>query len=262
MNRDSIQKLLEQVASGESAPLEAMEELAQLPFQELSHSTLDLHRELRQGTPEVIFGQNKSTEQIWDNLSRVHQSHQKALATRVSRGKARRIMRDHPEAGLSYHDTARCLTLSLPPAKHDTTEPYVAIVTAGTSDLAVSDEAALTLQFLEHSFLQITDIGVAGIHRILPHLGTLRRATAVIAIAGMEGALPSVLGGLLTAPLVAVPTSTGYGTANKGETALRAMLTSCASGIAVVNIDNGFGAAHFAHTILQQVKGQTKSPTD
>ena len=128
----------------------------------------------------------------------------------------------------------------------------MAIVTAGTSDLAVSDEAALTLQFLGHPFVQITDIGVAGIHRILPHLNTLREATAVIAIAGMEGALPSVLGGLLASPLIAVPTSTGYGTARHGETALNAMLTSCASGIAVVNIDNGFGAALFAHTILRQ----------
>ena len=129
------------------------------------------------------------------------------------------------------------------------------MVTAGTSDLAISDEAAITLQFLGHPFQQITDIGVAGIHRILPHLDTLRNATAVIAIAGMEGALPSVLGGFLACPIIAVPTSTGYGTAKKGETALHAMLTSCASGIAVVNIDNGFGAALFAHTILRQTNG-------
>lgn len=253
MNRDSIEKLLEQVAGGKVDTAAALEKLAHLPFQELAHSTLDLHRELRQGTPEVVFGQNKSIDQINDNLTRVHATHGRALATRVSRGKARRILRDHPREGLAYHETARCLTLGLPEARHETDGPYVAIVTAGTSDLAISDEASLTLRFLGHSFVQITDIGVAGIHRILPHLDCLRKATAVIAIAGMEGALPSVLGGFLSSPIVAVPTSTGYGTAKKGETALHAMLTSCASGIAVVNIDNGFGAALFAHTLLQQV---------
>ena len=255
MDPHSLSQLLEQVAQGTITTENALEKLAQLPLQELAHSTLDLHRELRQGTPEVVFGQNKSIEQIKDNLRRVHQSHGKALATRVNRGKARRILQGEDGADFHYQSSARCLSLGLPSAQTNSDEePYVAIVTAGTSDLAVSDEAAATLQFLEHPHLQITDIGVAGIHRILPHLDTLRKATAVIAIAGMEGALPSVLGGFLSCPLIAVPTSTGYGTAKKGETALHAMLTSCASGIAVVNIDNGFGAALFAHNILQQVK--------
>lgn len=253
MNRDSIQDLLQQVATGKVDSETALEQLAQLPFQELTHSTLDLHRELRQGTPEVIFGQNKSVDQIRENLLRVHQAHGKALATRVSRGKARRILDSDESADFHYHPSARCLSLALPPAKNSTTEPYAVVVTAGTSDLNIAGEAAATLQFLEHPFIQISDIGVAGIHRIQPHLDTLRNATAVIAIAGMEGALPSVLGGFLSCPIIAVPTSTGYGTAKKGETALHAMLTSCASGIAVVNIDNGFGAALFAHTILQQV---------
>ena len=254
MNRDSLQQLLEQVAGGSLDPSSAIEKLAQLPFEELSHSTLDLHRELRQGTPEVIFGENKSAQQIADNLIRVHAAHGKALATRVSSEKAAQVLALENSEAPDHHDSARCLSLGLPPAQDPDSGRYVAIVTAGTSDLAVSDEAALTLQFLGHPFVQITDIGVAGIHRILPHLNTLREATAVIAIAGMEGALPSVLGGLLSSPLIAVPTSTGYGTARQGETALNAMLTSCASGIAVVNIDNGFGAALFAHTILSQFK--------
>ena len=253
MNRDSLSQLLEQVAGGKLSTENALERLAQLPFEELSHSTLDLHRELRQGTPEVVFGQNKSSEQIRDNLLRIHQVHGKALATRVSRGKARRILALEDGERFHYQSSARCLSLGLPAAQTVTDAPYVAIVTAGTSDLAVSDEAAATLQFLEHPHVQISDVGVAGIHRLLPHFETLRGATAVIAIAGMEGALPSVLGGLLSSPLIAVPTSTGYGTARKGETALHAMLTSCASGIAVVNIDNGFGAALFAHTILQKI---------
>ena len=252
MNRETLLELLEQVSGGKIDTEAALEKLAQLPFEELAHSTLDLHRELRQGTPEVVFGQNKSVEQIRDNLLRVHQAHGKALATRVSRGKARRILEREGGEDFQYLDSARCLSLGLPAANNTTDAPYVVVVTAGTSDLAISDEAAATLQFLGHPFLQITDIGVAGIHRILPHLETLRRATAVIAIAGMEGALPSVLGGFLSCPIIAVPTSTGYGTAKKGETALHAMLTSCASGIAVVNIDNGFGAALFAHTILEQ----------
>ncbi len=253
MNTEALQQLLEQVAGGKLATQQALEKLARLPLEELTHSTLDLHRELRQGTPEVVFGQNKSADQIRENLTRVHAASGKALATRVSRGKARRIIADSPEQNFVYDHPSHCLTLDLPEAKRISDGPYIAVVTAGTSDLAVSDETAKTLQFLEHPFVQITDIGVAGIHRILPHLDTLRQATAVIAIAGMEGALPSVLGGFLSCPLIAVPTSTGYGTAKKGETALNAMLTSCASGIAVVNIDNGFGAAHFAHTLLRQV---------
>lgn len=253
MTRASLQQLLEQVAGGKIDSAAALEKLARLPLEELTHSTLDLHRELRQGTPEVVFGQNKSADQIRDNLLLVHQAHGKALATRVSRGKARRIINDEAPAPFVYRESARTLSLGLPPLKTEEEGPYIAVVTAGTSDLAISDEAATTLQFLEHPCVQITDIGVAGIHRIFPHLETLRNATAVIAIAGMEGALPSVLGGFLSCPIIAVPTSTGYGTAKRGETALHAMLTSCASGIAVVNIDNGFGAALFAHSLLQQV---------
>ena len=253
MNRDALTELLEQVAAGKIQTDSALEKISQLPFRELAHSTLDLHRELRQGSPEVIFGQNKSAEQIIENLTRIHATHGKALATRVSKGKARRILAEEQSPQPIYCAASRSLSLGLPPAKNESNgSPYVAIVTAGTSDLPVAHEAATTLQFLEHPFVSINDIGVAGIHRILPHLDTLRRATAVIAIAGMEGALPSVLGGFLSCPVIAVPTSVGYGTAKKGETALHAMLTSCASGIAVVNIDNGFGAALFADTILRQ----------
>lgn len=254
MNRDSIQHLLEQVVEGKIDTKSATEKLAQLPFEELAHSTLDLHRELRQGTPEIVFGENKSAAQISENLTRVFAAHGKALATRVNPEKAEQIQSNWEGKAPDYNSSAHCLSLGLSAANHDTSGHYISIVTAGTSDLAVSDEAALTLQFLGHSFVQITDIGVAGIHRILPHLNTLRQSTAVIAIAGMEGALPSVLGGFLTCPIIAVPTSTGYGTARHGETALHAMLTSCASGIAVVNIDNGFGAALFGHTLLSQVQ--------
>ncbi|GHC39905.1 nickel pincer cofactor biosynthesis protein LarB [Roseibacillus persicicus] len=255
MNRDSIQQLLEQVAGGKMDIESAMSELVHLPFAELAHSTLDLHRELRQGSPEIIFGENKTPQQISDNLIRIHAAHGKALATRVGADKAAEILATW-SPGLpapSYQPSARCLTLGLGQAASPADgERYVAVVTAGTSDLAISDEAALTLQFLGHRFVQINDVGVAGLHRLFPHLEVLQKATCIIAIAGMEGALPSVLGGLLPGPIVAVPTSTGYGIARDGETALHAMLTSCASGISVVNIDNGFGAALFAHALLRQ----------
>lgn len=254
MNREDIQKLLAAVAQGDSSPEAALERLATLPFDQLAHSTLDLHRELRQGSPEVVFGENKTVEQIAENLARICAAHHKALATRVDTAKATAVQALLPAA--SYHSGARCLTLGLPaePAPPAEGQRYLVVVTAGTSDLSVADEAALTLQYLEKPFIQISDVGVAGLHRLLPHLETLRQATAIIAIAGMEGALPSVIGGLVACPVIAVPTSVGYGIARNGETALHAMLTSCASGIAVMNIDNGFGAAFFANSILRQME--------
>ena len=254
MNRSDIAALLEQVAQGQLSPDTALENLTTLPFEQLAHSTLDLHRELRQGTPEVIFSTNKTAPQIAENLSLLHSTHGKALATRVDEEKARSVQALLPK--VSYHSSARCLTLGLAPQAPDPDleQPYLVVMTAGTSDLSVANETALTLQYLGHPFVQITDVGVAGLHRLLPHLETLRQATAIIAIAGMEGALPSVVGGLVGSPVIAVPTSVGYGIAREGETALHAMLTSCASGIAVVNIDNGFGAAIFAHNLMRQVQ--------
>ena len=250
MNREAIKSLLNDVTNGELTTHDATERLVSLPYEELSHSTLDLHRELRQGSPEVIFGENKTSSQIADNLQRINHAHGKAFATRVTTKKAAEIQQQVPNS--QYHSSAQAITLNLP-EKTEVQSPYVTVLTAGTSDIPVADEAALTLRYLEHSFLQITDVGVAGLHRLLPHLETLRTSSVIIAIAGMEGALPSVIGGLVSCPVVAVPTSVGYGTARHGETALHAMLTSCASGISVMNIDNGFGAAIFADTILRQI---------
>lgn len=254
MNRTDLADLLAQVAEGKLDTESALESLAALPFDQLAHSTLDLHRELRQGSPEVIFGENKTASQIGDNLAHIHHAHGKALATRVSPEKADAIRETLPEA--AYDSAASCLTLGLSAdyPTLDPSQPYIAIISAGTSDDAVAAEAALTLKFLSHQYCRINDVGVAGLHRLLPHLPTLRQASAIIAIAGMEGALPSVVGGLVGCPVIAVPTSVGYGIARNGETALHAMLTSCASGIAVVNIDNGFGAALFGHNLMRQIK--------
>jgi NCAIR mutase (PurE)-related protein len=253
MSPKSIAAILEQVASGKLSPQNAQEQLALLPFADLGHTKLDLHRELRQGAPETVYGENKTPEQLIDILDQLHKTHGRALATRVSSDKAALVLATLPEA---RHDPAsRLLTLGQPPTVALT--PYVVVACAGTSDLPVAEEAAGTLAFLGHRVERLTDVGVAGIHRLFDKLDLLRRATVVISIAGMEGALTSVIGGLVAAPVIGVPTSVGYGVAEGGHTALNAMLSSCASGVAVVNIDNGFGAAIFAHTILKSNKQPT-----
>ena len=248
MTPDSLAALLQQVASGKLSPDEAREQLAQLPFKELGHSTLDLHREVRQGIPESVYGENKTPAQLIDILSQLASSHQRALATRISPEKAAIVAAALP--GTSYNPTSRLLSLGAPPTAPET--PYVLVACAGTSDLPVAEEAAGTLEFLGHRVERLTDVGVAGVHRLFDKLDLLRNASVVISVAGMEGALTSVIGGLVAAPVIGVPTSVGYGVAKGGHTALNAMLSSCASGVAVVNIDNGFGAAIFAHTILSK----------
>ena len=248
MSPQRIEELLREVASGTVSPEEAVGLLQELPFAEMGHTTLDLHRELRQGIPETVFGAGKTAEQLTDILGRLYAAHHRALATRVSARKAEAVIEALPDA--RYDQLSRLLTLGNCP--EPTSDPQVIVACAGTSDLPVAEEAAQTLEFLGHPVARLTDVGVAGIHRLLDKTEQLRRARVVISVAGMEGALTSVIGGLVGCPVIGVPTSVGYGVARKGETALRAMLTSCASGVAVVNIDNGFGAAIFAHTILSQ----------
>ena len=247
MTPDSLHDLLARVAAGEVPADEAAEQLSAMPALDLEHSLLDTHRELRQGVPEVVFGSSKSAEEIASCLQHLHEAHGRALATRVNSRKARFVREILPEA--EYHAGCRCLTTGFDPSA-PTPDPEIFVVTAGTSDGRVALEATLTLRFLGHGVGQINDAGVAGLHRIVSHLPALRKARAIIAVAGMEGALASVLTGLVPAPVIGVPTSTGYGVAEGGKTALHAMLSSCASGLAVVNIDNGFGAAILAHKIL------------
>ena len=252
MNPERLEKLLQQVAHGALSPKAATRELATLPYAELGHSTLDLHRELRQGLPETVFGENKTPEQLVDILRHLHQAHGRVLATRVPPATADHVLGILP--GARYDPISRLLTLGgTPAARTPASDSYAVVACAGTSDLPVAEEATQTLEFIGHRVERLTDVGVAGVHRLFDKLDVLRDAAVVVCVAGMEGALTSVVGGLVACPVVGVPTSIGYGVARGGQTALHAMLCSCASGVAVVNIDNGFGAAVFAHTILSQI---------
>lgn len=248
MSPERLEELLRKVAAGELSTTDAVAQLENFPFAELGHTTLDTHRELRQGAPEAVYGAGKTAEQLVEILQRLYDVHQRALATRINRRKARLVQDSLPEA--NYNAVSRLLTMGSRPEAP--AQPYAVVACAGTSDLPVAEEASQTLEFLGHRVERLTDVGVAGVHRLFDKLDKLRGARVVISVAGMEGALTSLIGGLVASPVIGVPTSVGYGVARGGETALHAMLASCASGVAVVNIDNGFGAAVFAHTILRE----------
>lgn len=253
MDPRHVKELLVRLRQGELEVDAALEDLKNLPFRDLGFAAVDHHRALRQGVPEVIFGEPKTAEQIIAIAREIASAGQNVLVTRIDQAKADAIAAALP--GFEYAPIARtgALVKAPVPARQGT----VAVVTAGTSDLPVSEEAVETLIAVGLTPLRMYDVGVAGLHRLLHRLDALRSADCVIVVAGMEGALPSVVGGVVSAPIIAVPTSVGYGTAMSGFTALFAMLTSCASGIVVVNIDSGFGAAMAAHRILG---GQSRAP--
>ncbi len=240
-----IRQLLEEVQAGTRSVDEALLALKKAPFADIGYAKVDLHRKLRQGYAEVIYGAGKTPEQIAGILRLMQEQGQgRVLITRLSVEKAEQLAKDFP---LRYAADARIGILGQIP------EPdglgTVVIATGGTSDLPVAEEAALTAEFLGSRVLRLYDVGVAGLHRTLAHLDELMQASVVIAIAGMEGALASVLGGLVDCPVIAVPTSVGYGASFGGLSALLSMLNSCASGVSVVNIDNGFGAGFLANRI-------------
>lgn len=214
------------------------------------HSTLDPGRLARQGFPEIVYCEGKTAAQVADNLRLLATAHGRAFGTRLDATKAGEVLAALPEA--VYHPLGRTVSLGPLPAPG---RGVVALVSAGTSDLPVVEEAAQTLHFLGHRVERHPDIGVAGIHRLHERVEAIRAARIVIVVAGMEGALPSVVGGLVAAPVIAVPTGVGYGAAFEGLAALLGMLNSCASGLAVVNIDNGFGAAYQAAAINQRIRG-------
>jgi NCAIR mutase (PurE)-related protein len=243
-----IRELLERVHRSDVSVDEALETLRELPFRDIGVATVDHHRALRQGVPEVIFGERKTAEQIAAISAEMVRAGHNVLVTRVDDEKAKLLCEKMP--AFRHLAEAHALRIEVAPVPKRARGP-VAVVTAGTSDLGVAEEAVVTLEAVGLEPLRLYDVGVAGIHRLLHRLDDLRRAAAVIVVAGMEGALPSVVGGVVASPIVAVPTSVGYGTAMGGFTALFAMLTSCASEVAVVNIDSGFGAAMVVHRVLR-----------
>ena len=246
MSPDHLKKLLDAVKAGATSVDEAVECLRQLPYQDIDCAQVDHHRELRQGMPEMIFGEGKSVSQIVRIVSAMIDKGSNVLVTRVTADKARDLLAEFPAA--SYHSEARCLTLELRPPEARG-RGTILVVSAGTSDIPVAAEALLTARFLGNETSHVYDVGVAGIHRLLARREQLAAAAVIIVVAGMEGALPSVVGGLVDKPVIAVPTSIGYGASFGGIAALLGMLNSCAAGVTVVNIDNGFGAACAASLI-------------
>ncbi len=240
MDAARLRILLERVQAGQVEPGEALEELKRLPFAELGFAKVDHHRALRQGVPEVILGEGKSAEQIAGIARTQIGAGHTVLVTRVSSGAATELLGLLPE--LRYAPLARIATYAREPVP-TRSMGEIAVVTAGTGDIPVAEEALETLAMLGIPARRVFDVGVAGIHRLMAGLEVLMAAPAVIVVAGMEGALPSVVGGLVACPVVAVPTSIGYGVTFGGLTALLGMLATCAAGVTVVNIDNGFGAA-------------------
>lgn len=249
MNADALRDLLTAVAAGETPIDDAMTRLRTLPFESLDFATLDHHRSLRWGFPEVIFCEGKTAAQvaaIFENLA--GQSDQ-VLGTRATVEQFDAVAQLVPDA--NFHEAARCIWLDRDPDR--SRQDGVVVIAAGTTDLPVLEEAALTLDLMGHAAERICDVGVAGLHRLFPYIPTLQAANVVIVFAGMEGALASVVGGLTDAPVLAVPTSVGYGASFGGVAALLSMLNSCASGVAVLNIDNGFGAGHMAALINNKI---------
>ncbi len=252
MDANKLEQLLTELQAGQVSVDDAMERLRRLPYDDLGHSRLDMHRALRQGLPEVVYAQNKTPQQVIDILQHLWQHHDRVLATRVSPEKAEAVQAALPEA--VYDATARLLFLARTELSVAADAPYVLVATGGTSDLPVAEEAAQTAAFLGSRVERAYDVGVAGVHRLLDQRALLFEADVVISVAGMEGALTSVIGGLVACPVIGVPTSVGYGASFNGLAALLSMLNSCASGVAVVNIDNGFGAGLYAHMILRRTK--------
>ncbi len=248
VDRQKVRQVLEQVRVGELEPEEAARIFEDLQTEDLGYASVDHHRALRLGFPEVIFGEGKTSDQVLGIFRSLQERQDTILVTRVDTDKADRIVREAPE--LDYSPVARTLLYTRKEVEIRGRGPIL-VVAAGTSDLPVAEEAVVTAGVLGNRVERLFDVGIAGIHRLLNHNDKLRAAAVIIAVAGMEGALPSVIGGLVDRPVIAVPTSIGYGAAFGGLAALLGMLNSCAPGVVVVNIDNGFGAA-YAATIMNR----------
>lgn len=239
MDPERLKSLLQAVRAGATSPDEALDALKNLPFDDLGFAKVDHHRQLRTGFPEVIFGEGKSAGQIVRIAAAILARHQNVLVTRIDAAKAAALMEAFPQA--EHIEEARCARVVVRPPEN-LGRGSIAVVAAGTSDIGVAEEAALTAELMGNDVRRVHDVGVAGIHRLFAHRHLIAEASVVVVVAGMEGALPSVVAGLVDRPVIAVPTSIGYGASFGGLAALLAMLNSCAAGVTVVNIDNGFGA--------------------
>jgi len=243
LKEENIRELLDRISRGEVSVDEGIEKLKDLPYEDIGVAHIDHHRSLRRGLPEVIFGEGKNVSEILSIMDKISKQGENIIVTRLDLTKANDISEKYPKS--NYHERSRILTLMDHPIK-SRGRGTILVISAGTSDIPVAEEAALTARFMGNEVETIYDLGVAGLHRLLGHRDQLRKASILIVVAGMEGALPSVVGGLVDKPVVAVPTSVGYGASFQGITALLGMLNSCASGVTVVNIDNGFGAGYAA----------------
>ncbi len=247
MNPEDVRRLILAIRSRRIGVAEAMEKLRGLPTEDLGFARYDTHRALRRGFPEVIFGRGKTDEQVLGILERIVPRRHPILVTHATEGLYLRAVEHAPAA--TFHPQARCITVE-PPGRVRTKRKGLLVLTAGTSDIPVAEEAAVTAEIMGNEARRAYDVGVAGIHRLLQQGPLLRQARVIVVVAGMEGALPSVVGGLVSVPVIAVPTSQGYGASFGGVAALLGMLNSCSSGTVVVNIDNGFGAGYAASQIL------------
>ncbi len=245
MDSQALRKLFAEVKKKRISPDQAVERLRHMPFEDLGFAKVDHHRALRQGMPEVIFAPGKTPSQVAGIFTRLAVHGSNVLATRATEEQYAAVSNAFPKA--EYRPLARAIVLKRDRKKHG--KGVIVIVSAGTSDIPVAEEAVITAELMGNNVQHIYDVGVAGIHRLLAHRGALAKARVIIVCAGMEGALPSVVGGLVGVPVIAVPTSVGYGAAFEGLAALLGMMNSCASNVSVVNIDNGFGAGYVASLI-------------
>ena len=246
MNQDILKKLLTDLYKKKLSPDEAIKQLRTMPYENIEFAKIDHHRELRSGLPEVIYGQGKSAFQLKEIIQKLKKAKTNILATKISEDKYKKIKPFLPKKAIF---NAQSETLVIKNSRKIMDKGLITIITAGTSDIPVAEEAAITANLLGSKVEKIFDVGVAGLHRLLDNLEQIKKARVLIVVAGMEGALASVVGGLVSQPIIAVPTSVGYGTSFGGVSALLTMLNSCATGVAVVNIDNGFGAGCMAHRI-------------
>eukprot|EP00362_Geleiidae_sp_MMETSP1317_P002450 CAMPEP_0201281824 /NCGR_PEP_ID=MMETSP1317-20130820/4163_1 /ASSEMBLY_ACC=CAM_ASM_000770 /TAXON_ID=187299 /ORGANISM="Undescribed Undescribed, Strain Undescribed" /LENGTH=249 /DNA_ID=CAMNT_0047592827 /DNA_START=157 /DNA_END=906 /DNA_ORIENTATION=- len=248
MNIESLTKILEDVVKGKTSVANAVSLFKDLAFENIEYANIDHHRSLRKGFPEVIFGEGKTSKQLIGIIEKVIAQENIVLVTRVSQKKADVLINEFPDA--LFHKDARMVIWSKEAIKNQG-KGLILVLSAGTSDIPVAKEAAITAEAMGNEVTSVFDVGVAGIHRLFDHKKLIQKASVIIVVAGMEGALPSVVAGIVKNPVIAVPTSVGYGVSFGGLTALFAMLNSCSSNIAVVNIDNGFGAGYMASCINQ-----------